>query len=82
MVSNNEGSRPNWSTAPAALRELEKIEITRCYDGIYRVDHAVIKKQKEILSAFGISGDDVKADAKEIGKVLTIQKRDGSKEAI
>ena len=78
----DEGSRPNWSTVPAALRELEKIEMTRCYDGIYRMDHAVTKKQKEILSAFGISGDDVKLDAKEIGKVLTIQKRDRSKEAI
>ncbi len=78
----DEGSRPNWSTVPAALRELEKIEMTRCYDGIYRMDHAVTKKQKEILSAFGISGDDVKLDAKEIGKVLTILKRDRSKEAI
>ena len=55
-----EGSRPNWSTVPAALRELEKIEITRCYDGIYRLDHAMTKKQKEILSAFAISGDDIK----------------------
>lgn len=64
------------------MRELEKIEMTRCYDGIYRLDHVVTEKQKEILSAFGISGDDVKADAKEIGKILAIQKRDRSKEAI
>lgn len=56
--------------------------MTRCHDGIYRLDHAVTKKQKEILSAFGINGDDVKLYAKEIGKVLTIQKRDRSKEAI
>ncbi|MGN0906370.1 MAG: transposase [Bullifex sp.] len=71
----DEGSRPNWSTVPAALRELEKIEMAKCYDGIYRLDHAVTKKQKEILSAFGISNDDVKLDAKEIGTILTIQKR-------
>lgn len=77
----DEGSRPNCSIVPAALRELEKIEMTRYHDGIYSLDHAVTKKQKEILSAFGISGDDVKLDAKEVGKVLTIQKRDRSKEA-
>ena len=63
-----------------SLRELEKIKMIRCYDGIYRLDHAVIKKQNEILSAFGISCDDVKLDAEDIGKVLTIQKRDRSKE--
>ena len=67
---------------PAALRELEKIEINRCYAGIYRLDHAVIKKQKKILSAFGISGDDIKFDAKETVGIMTIYKRDRSKEAI
>ena len=67
-------------TVTTALKKLEKIEINRCYDGIYRLDHAVIKKQNEILSAFGISCDDVKLDAEDIGKVLTIQKRDRSKE--
>ena len=51
--------------------------MTRCYDGIYRLDHAVTKKQKEILSAFGISGDDVKVDAQEIGRVLAQRLSDG-----
>ena len=67
-------------TVTTALREFEKIDMNRCYDSIYRLDHAVIKKQNEILSAFGISCDDVKLDAEDIGKVLTIQKRDRSKE--
>ena len=62
------------------LREFEKIEMNRCYDGIYRLDHAVIKKQNEILSAFGISCDDVKFDAKETVRIMTIYKRDRSKE--
>ena len=39
-------------TVPAALRELEKIEMVRRTDGRYRLDHAVTKKQKTILSAF------------------------------
>ena len=74
-------SSPNWSIVYEALKELEKIKMIRCYDGIYRLDHTETKNQK-ILYAFGISGDNVKLDSKEIGKVLTIQKRDRSKEAI
>lgn len=73
-------SSPNWSTVSAALRELEKIKMIRCYDSIYRLDHTETKKQKKILYAFGISGDNIKLDSKENGKVLTIQKRDKSKE--
>ena len=33
-------------TVPAALRELEKIEMVRRNNGQYRLDHAVTKKQK------------------------------------
>lgn len=76
----DKGSSPNWSTVYTALRELEKIKMIRCYDSIYRLDHTETQKQKIILSVFGISCDDVKLDAKGIGKVLTIQKRDRSKE--
>lgn len=46
--------KPNYLTVPAAIRELEKIEITRQLDKIYRLDHAVSKTQKVVLSAFGI----------------------------
>lgn len=44
--------KPNYLTVPAAIRELEKIEITRQWDKIYRLDHAVSKTQKVILDAF------------------------------
>lgn len=54
--------------------------MNRCYDGICRMNHTETKRQKKILYAFGISGDNIKLDSKEIGKVLTIQKRDRSKE--
>ena len=41
-------------TVPAAIRELEKIEMVRQTDGKYRIDHAVTATQKAILKAFGI----------------------------
>jgi hypothetical protein len=41
-------------TVPAALRELEKIEMVRLTDNIYHLDHAVTKTQKTILRAFGM----------------------------
>ena len=52
--------KPNYLTVPAAIRELEKIEMTRQLDKIYRLDHAVSKTQKVVLSAFGISVEQVK----------------------
>lgn len=45
--------KPNYLTVPAAIRELEKIEMTRQLDK-YRLDHAVTKTPKVILSAFGM----------------------------
>jgi hypothetical protein len=52
--------KPNYLTVPAAIRELEKIEMTRQLDGEYRLDHAVTKTQTEILSAFNIEASHVK----------------------
>ncbi|MCR5121213.1 MAG: hypothetical protein K6B74_02200 [Ruminococcus sp.] len=42
---------PNYMTVPAAIKELEKIEMIKGLDGKYRLDHAVTKNQKMILSA-------------------------------
>ena len=42
-------------TVPAVIRELEKIEMTRQTDNVYRLDHAVTAKQKKILEAFGMN---------------------------
>ena len=63
--------RPNYMTVPAAIRELEKIEMVRRNNGQYRLDHAVSKKQKTILSSFGLSDIDVKSIAMDIGKQLS-----------
>ena len=62
--------KPNYLTVPAALRELEKIEMTRQLDKIYRLDHAVTKVQKVILSAFGIGAEQVKYKANYISESL------------
>ena len=62
--------KPNYMTVPAALKELEKIEIVRGLDRIYRMDHAVTKTQKTILKAFGMDAAYVKAKAKQISERL------------
>jgi len=62
--------RPNYMTVPAALKELDKIEMVRQYDGVYRLDHAVTKTQKTILKAFGLDNDVVHALAVTISDTL------------
>ena len=64
------GKRENYLTVPAAIRELNKIELMRQADGIYRLDHAVTATQKEILQAFNLSAADVKKEAVELGSYL------------
>jgi transposase len=62
--------RPNFMTIPAAIKELEKIEMVRQLDNVYRLDHAVTAAQKTILKAFGIDVSYVKYKADEIGETL------------
>ena len=40
-------SKQNYMTVPAVIKELEKIEMTRQTDNVYRLDHAVTAKQKK-----------------------------------
>ena len=49
-----------YMTVPAAVRELDKIELTRQPDGVYRLDHAVTATQKDILQAFGFNSSEHK----------------------
>ena len=63
---------PNYMTVPAALRELEKIEMIRGHDQIYRLDHAVTKTQKVILKAFGMDTAYVKQRANRISEQLRL----------
>lgn len=62
--------KPNYLTVPAAIRELEKIEMTRQLDKVYRLDHAVTKTQKVILEAFSIDAEQVTCGANYISRLL------------
>lgn len=64
------GKKENYMTVPAAIRELNKIELIRQADGIYRLDHAVTATQKDILQAFDLTAADVKKEAVELGMIL------------
>ncbi|MGN0078551.1 MAG: transposase [Coriobacteriales bacterium] len=62
--------KANCLTVPAAVRELEKIELVRQADGVYRLDHAVTATQREVLSAFGMDADAIKKAAADISSQL------------
>ena len=57
-------------TVPAAIRELDKREMARQLDGVYRFDHAITATQKTILKAFGMTDSYVKHIAEEISLKL------------
>ena len=64
--------KPNYMTVPTAIRELDKIEMARQLDGVYRMDHAITATQKTILKAFGLTDANVKYRAEEISKQLEL----------
>ncbi|SFP39153.1 hypothetical protein SAMN04487928_101213 [Butyrivibrio proteoclasticus] len=57
-------------TVPAALKELEKIEMIKSSDNTYRIDHAVSATQKAILKAFGMNAADIKILGRALGEDL------------
>ena len=63
-------TKQKYMTVPAAIRELEKIEMVRRSGGSYKLDHAVTKTQKIILSSFGLDETNIKDSAEEISKLL------------
>lgn len=62
--------KPNFMTVPAAIRELDKMEMIRQTDGRYRLDHAVTATQKTILKAFGMDADVIRKSADELSTML------------
>lgn len=64
------GTEPNYMTVPAAIRELEKIEMVRLTDNLYRLDHAVTKTQKTILAAFGMDEPYIRYQTDKLQKEL------------
>ena len=62
--------KKNYMTVPAALRELDKIEMIRQADGVYRLDHAITATQKDILRAFNMTTQGVRKEAQILGREL------------
>ncbi len=58
--------KQNYMTVPAAIKEMEKIEMSRQSDGIYRLDHAITATQKVILNALRITPSTIPHKAKVI----------------
>lgn len=63
--------KKNYMTVPAALKELDKIELIRQADGVYRLDHAVTAVQKDILQGFNISGTAIIKEATNLGEQMS-----------
>lgn len=74
------GKKLNYMTVPAAVKELEKIEMTRQTDNIYRLDHAVTASQKKILKAFDLTEKNIEYRAAGISETLkTVMQKGESK---
>jgi hypothetical protein len=67
---NRIGKKQNYMTVPAAIRELEKIEMTQQIDNVYRLDHAVTSVQKKILNAFDLTEKNIEYRAAWISDEL------------
>lgn len=64
------GKKQNYMNVPAAIRELEKIEMVRQIDGEYYLAYGVTATQKEILKAFGMTAAGIKEQAIGINEGL------------
>ena len=71
MMKND--SKANYMTVPAAIRELEKIEMVKMLDKKYRMDHAVTATQKAILKAFKLDAGYIKKQVNEISVALSMK---------
>ena len=63
-------TRSNTMTVPGAIRELDKIEMTRRNGGRYLLDHALTKNQKTIFQSFGLSAEKVFEEATTLTQKL------------
>lgn len=62
--------KPNFMTVPAALKELEEIEMLKGADNEYNLDYAVTATQKTILNAFGMTADNIHRQASALSSDL------------
>ena len=62
--------KPNFMTVPAALKELEKIEMLKGADNEYNLDYAVTATQKTILKAFDMTAENIHRQARALSSEL------------
>ena len=62
--------KPNYMTVPAAIKELEKIEMLKGADNEYNLDYAVTATQKTILKAFDMTADNIQRQARGLSAAL------------
>ncbi|MGM9767890.1 MAG: transposase [Candidatus Cryptobacteroides sp.] len=79
-LSVRTGKRLNYYNVPSLVEELDKIELIRLTDGRYRLDHAITRTQRLLLSAFGISEDDAKKSLERYSSILSDEAGTGKKE--
>ena len=75
--ANGLAKKPNYLTVPAAIRELEKIELIRQSDWGYRMDYAVTATQKEILKAFNMTAANIRTQAAAMNEYLMQIEKEG-----
>jgi len=78
MAKND--NKANYMTVPAAIRELEKIEMVKMLDKKYRMDHAVTATQKAILKAFEVDAGYIKNKVNELSNMLQMNEGEGNGE--
>lgn len=62
--------KQNYMTVPAALKELEKIELLKGGDNEYNLDYAITATQKAILNAFDMTSENIEKQARGISSDL------------
>lgn len=75
--TKEKAKKPNYLTVPAAIRELEKIELIRQSDWGYRMDYAVTATQKEILKAFNMTAANIRTQAAAMNEYLMQIEKEG-----
>ena len=63
--------KKNYMTVPIALKELDKIELVRQADRVYRMDHAITATQKDILHVFNLTAANVLKEAEKLGQQIS-----------
>ena len=71
------GNRENWMDVVSVIKELEKIELIRTWDGRYHLDHVITESQKEVLKIFVLNEDDIKVKLSSVSESLWLAPKKG-----